>query len=77
MVHHIVQNYTGKQFRTIKQLVSQIAGRRPGQMHYDFRIPREMQDRRQKNLFKLNKTYSVPNILSVQFSSSPNNQVLF
>ena len=52
MVRHIIKQYTGKQFRTIKQLASQIAGRKPGRGHYDFRVPRELQDRRQRNPFK-------------------------
>ena len=52
MVRHIIEQYTGKQFRTIKQLASQIAGRKPGRGHYNFRVPRELQDRRQKNPYK-------------------------
>ena len=52
MVHDIVQRYSGKQFRTIKQYANQLAGRKPARGHHDYRIPREWQDRRQKNPFK-------------------------
>ena len=48
----VLDSYSDKQYRLIQQLSSQIAGRKPGRRHYDFKVAREHQDRRRQSPFK-------------------------
>ena len=51
-MHHIVDNFTDKQWRTVQNVASQIAGRKPKRSHYHLNVPRDMQDRRRQSAFK-------------------------
>ena len=51
-MYDLVDSYTDKQWRTIQNVASQIAGRKPKRSHYHLNVPREMQDRRRQSPFK-------------------------
>ena len=51
-MHHIIDTYNDRQWRTLQNVASQIAGRKPKRTQYDLKIPREMQDRRRQSPFK-------------------------
>ena len=48
----LLDHMSDKHFRVVKQLASQIAGRKPGRKHYDFKVAREHQHRKHQSAFK-------------------------
>ena len=49
---HVIDHLSDKNWRVVRQVASQIAGRKPGRKHYDFRVERKHQHRKQKSPFK-------------------------